>query len=69
MKLPTREEHIARAMLMGREYDETDGTYCIAEGDPEYGWVIDCLTFEVVDWDRMTTDELIEFQRRGEWES
>lgn len=50
-RLLTREEHYARAMLLGRVYDPRDGTYCVASFDGDYSVsepYLDCVTLEVI---------------------
>lgn len=43
----TREEHEARAMLLGRWYDPRDGTYVLDNHTPAND-MLDCVTLEVI---------------------
>lgn len=50
-ELLTYEEHEARAMLLGRWYDATDGTYCMHAGDiPVSESMLDCITVEPISY-------------------
>lgn len=46
----TYDEHVTRALLMGRIYDWRDGTYCLTNpmGAPTEENMLDCLTLEPI---------------------
>lgn len=56
MQKMTHKEHVARAMLMGLEYDWRDGTYCNGMdvfGGPSNQGMIDCVSLEKISTDSL----------------
>lgn len=71
-KILTHEEHVARAMLLGRVYDWRDGSYCIlnrsiGQGMPVSEGMLDCLTCEPMASTRRYSREACSLMATYDW--
>lgn len=67
---PTVEEHETRAMLLGRFYDYSDGTYCQEDNDGIISVyeMLDCLTLEVISYEDATARKVAFTGKQKPWQ-
>lgn len=60
----TYEEHCARAMLMGLEYDWRDGTYNAPDGMDSWDAnnMIDCLTLQPITYEEARNRKVVPYE-------
>lgn len=59
----TYDEHCARAMLMGLEYDWRDGTYNAPDGEDSWDEnnMIDCLTLQPITYEEVRNRKVVPY--------